>query len=175
MSLKKKLLALGLVGAMVVSTLTGCGGGSSKTKTVSFMYGGDSALTEMFNLVIEEFNKTEGAEKGVKVKGVPKAGSIDNVLAQQLPSNSGPDIVATSDKFFKKYTSYFEDLSSVIDQATLDDYYDNSIIRYHYNTETTTSYDNDPLYGIPGYNYASFLYYNTTVLDKLVIICISVD
>lgn len=173
MKFGKKLLALGLAGLMAVSTLTGCGSG--KTKTVSFMYGGDAALTEMFNKVIDEFNNTVGKQNGMKVKGVPKSGSIDGVLAQQLPSNSGPDVVAVSDKYFKKYTQYYEDLATVIDQSVQDEYYENSINRYHYNTETTTSYKEDPLYGIPGYNDASVLYYNKTILDKLGIICISVD
>ncbi len=172
----RKLLALGLAGLMAVGTLTGCGSGSSgKTKTVSFMFGGDAALTEIFNKVIDEFNNTKGKEEGIQVKGIPKSGSIDGVLSQQLPSNSGPDVVAVSDKYFKKYTKYFEDLSTVLDQSAQDEYYDNSINRYHYNIETTTSYAEDPLYGVPGYNDASVLYYNKTVLDKLGIICISVD
>lgn len=173
MKFGKKLLTLGLAGLMAASTLMGCGSG--KTTTVSFMYGGDAALTEMFNKVIAEFNDTVGKQKGINVKGVPKSGSIDGVLAQQLPSNSGPDVVAVSDKYFKKYTQYYEDLAAVIEQSVQDEYYDNSINRYHYNTETTTSYKEDPLYGIPGYNDASVLYYNKTVLDKLGIISISVD
>ena len=138
MKFGKQLLALGLAGLMAVSTLTGCG--SEKTKTVSFMYGGDAALTEMFNKVIDEFNNTVGKQNGIKVKGVPKSGSIDGVLAQQLPSNSGPDVVAVSDKYFKKYTQYYEDLATVIDQSVQDEYYENSINLYHYNKETTTSY-----------------------------------
>ncbi len=174
MNLKKRLLALGLVGVMVLGTLTGCGG-SGKGKTVNFMFGGDAALTEMFNLVIQEFNNTVGKKEGVTVKGMPKSGSIDTTLATQLPSSSGPDIVATSDKYFKKYTQYFEDLTSVIDKAAQEDYYDNSISRYRYNTETTTSNEDDPLYGIPAYNDASVLYYNKAVFDKLGVICISVD
>lgn len=173
MKFGKKLLTLGLAGLMAASTLMGCGSG--KTTTVSFMYGGDAALTEMFNKVIAEFNDTVGKQKGINVKGVPKSGSIDGVLAQQLPSNSGPDVVAVSDKYFKKYTQYYEDLAAVIEQSVQDEYYDNSINRYHYNTETTTSYKEDPLYGIPGYNDASVLYYNKTVLNKLGIISISVD
>lgn len=175
MSLKKRILALGLAGIMAVGTLTGCGSGSAGNKTVSFMYGGDAALTEMFNVVINKFNETVGKEKGIKVKGVPKSGNIDEVLAQQLPSNSGPDVVATSDKFFKKFTTYFEDISSIIDQSMLDDYYDNTISRYHYNIETTTSYASDPLYGIPAYNDSSILYFNKTALNEVGVICISVD
>ncbi len=174
MKFGKKLLALGLAGLMLAGTLTGCGG-SGKTKTVSFMFGGDAALTEMFNKVVNEFNNTEGKKAGVQVKAIPKSGSIDSVLAQQLPSNSGPDVVAVSDKYFKKYTKYFEDLTAVIDQEVQDEYYENSISRYHYDIETTTSNAEDPLYGIPGYNDASVLYYNKSVLDKLGIICISVD
>lgn len=177
MSFKKRLLALGLATVMAASVLTGCGGGSGsgKTKTVSFMYGGDAGLTEIYSLLIDEFNSTVGKEEGIQVKGVPKSGSIDSVLAQQLPSNSGPDVVSVSDKYFKKYTQYFEDLAAVVDQSVQDDFYDNTINRYHYNIETTTSNDSDPLYGLPVYNDATVLYYNKTVLEDLGVICISVD
>ena len=175
MSFKKRLLAFGLAAVMAVGVLTGCGGGSGKTKTVSFMYGGDAGLADIYSLLINEFNATVGKKEGITIQGIPKSGSIDSVLAQQLPSNSGPDVVSVSDKYFKKFTQYFEDLSTVVEQSVLDDFYDNTIDRYHYNIETTTSYESDPLYGLPAYNDATVLYYNKTVLDKLGVICISVD
>lgn len=176
MKTMKRILSLALIAAMTLCLLAGCGGNdSSGTTTVSFMYGGDVVLSEMYNTVISVFNETAGKEAGVRVKGIPKSGSLDSVLAQQLPSNSGPDVVAISDEYFKKYTKYLEDMMGKIDQAVLDDFYANTVSRFHYDIENTTSNADDPLYGLPGYNDATVLYYNKTVLEKVGVICISVD
>lgn len=174
MSLKKKLVSLGLV-AMMIGSLTACGGSGGGKATVEFMYGGDVVLSEMYNALINEFNETKGKEAGVSVTGIPKSGSLDSVLAQQLPSNSGPDVVAISDEYFKKYTQYLEDMTGKFDQKILDDFYPNTISRYHYDIEKTTSNSDDPLYGIPGYNDTTVLFYNKTVLEKVGVISISVD
>ena len=172
----KKLLALGLT-ALMVGSATACGGagGSKKSMTVDFMYGGDVAVVDLYNQLIEEFNATKGKEEGIKIKGIPKTGSLDSVLAQQLPSDSGPDMVSVSDKEFKKYASYFDDMTGKIEQSALEDFYTNAISRYHYNIETTTSKTDDPLYGIPGYNDTTILYYNKTALENVGVICISVN
>ena len=174
MSLKKKLVSLGLVATMIGS-LTACGGSGGGKATIEFMYGGDVVLSEMYNALINEFNETKGKQAGVSVTGIPKSGSLDSVLAQQLPSNSGPDVVAISDEYFKKYTQYLEDMTGKFDQKILDDFYPNTISRYHYDIEKTTSNSDDPLYGIPGYNDTTVLFYNKTVLEKVGVICISVD
>ena len=173
--MKKKIVSLMLVAVMAIGMLAGCGGGGGKTKTVSFMYSGDAGLAEIYSLLIKDFNDTIGKEQGILVKGVPKSGTIDSVLAQQLPSNSGPDVVSVSDKYFKKYTKYFEPVDTVVEQSVLNDFYDSTIARYHYDMETNTTNNDDPLYGLPAYNDATVLYYNKTVLETLGIICISVD
>lgn len=176
MKTMKRILSLALIATMTLCVFAGCGGNDSGgTTTVSFMYGGDVVLSEMYNTVISVFNETAGKEAGVRVKGIPKSGSLDSVLAQQLPSNSGPDVVAISDEYFKKYTKYLEDMMGKIDQAVLDDFYANTVSRFHYDIENTTSNADDPLYGLPGYNDATVLYYNKTVLEKVGVICISVD
>lgn len=175
MSFRKRLVSIGLTGTLLLGLLTGCGSGKGGKTTVNFMYGGDIALSEMYNMVIEEFNKTAGEKEGVRVEGIPKSGSLDAVLAQQLPSNSGPDVVAISDDYFKKYTQYLEDMKGKIDQSVIDDFYPGVISRFYYDREKTTSNSDDPLYGLPGYSDATVLYYNKTVLDKVGVICISVD
>ncbi len=171
----KKILALILAMVMVLS-LCACTGGSNGggNKTVSFMYGGNVEMTAMFNTLITEFNNTVGKEQGITVKGVPKSGSLDSILAQQLPSNSGPDVVALSDEYFKKYTMYLEDLTAQIDAAALEDFFPNLASRYHYDIATTTSNADDPLYGVPAYNDTTVLYYNKTALEAVGVIVISV-
>lgn len=181
MKITKRVLAL-ILATLMVFALAACGGGSgggggsSKgTVTVDVMYGGESSLTEMYNLAIDQFNKTYGKENKIRAKGIPKSSSINTILSQQLPNDTAPDVLVLSDDYFKRYTTYLEDLSGVIDSATLDALYPNTVSRYHYNTETTTSNDSDPLYGIPSYSDTTVLYYNKTVLEKNGVKCISVD
>ncbi len=168
----KKLLALLLVIVMVLP-LAACGG-SKGNKTVSFMFGGNAEMSAMYNALVKEFNNTKGKELGITVKAQPKSGSLDSILAQQLPSNSGPDVVALSDEYFKKYTKYLEDLTSQVDASVLEDFYPGMASRYHYNIATTTSNATDPLYGVPAYNDTTVLYYNKVALETVGVICISV-
>ena len=178
----KRWLAAGMA-VLMAAGLLACGGGSGDgdgtggkkgSVEVKFMYGGDVVMAEMYNLLIQEFNNTVGAEQGVKVKGVPKSGEIDTVLAQQLPSNSGPDVVAVDDRYFKKYTPYMEELTGKVDQSVLDNLYPNMVSRYYYNIEDTTSNSDDPLYGVPVYSDPSVIFYNKTALEAAGVICISV-
>ena len=115
----KKMVSMGLAVVLLAGGLTACGESESAgtgTVTVDFMYGGDIELLEVYNSLIEEFNSTAGAEAKIRVKGIPKADGMEAVLAQQLPSNSGPDVVSICDEYFKKYTNYLEDMSGKIDQ-----------------------------------------------------------
>ncbi|MBE6925965.1 MAG: hypothetical protein E7461_03885 [Ruminococcaceae bacterium] len=175
MKLMKRILTFGMALLMTLG-LVACGdNGGSGTVQVDFMYGGDAAVTEMYGLAIQEFNKTVGATKGIKIKGIPKSSSINTVLAQQLPAGTGPDVMALADDYFKRYTQYFADLSGVLSQAEHDDFYETIISRYHYNRDTTTSNSTDPLYAVPVFNDATVLYYNKTVLEANGVICISVE
>lgn len=175
MKMFKRVLTLGLALLMTLGLVACGGGGDSGAVTVSFMYGGDVALLEMYKLAIDEFNNTVGAAQGIRIKGVPKPSSINTILSQQLPAGEASDVLALADDYFKRYTGYFEDLTGKIDQAVVDDFYDSIISRYHYNRETTTSNSTDPLYAVPSFNDATVLYYNKTVLEANGVICISVE
>ncbi len=177
MRLGKRLIALGLA-VLMTGSMVACGGGNGDAKgkvKINFMYGGSAADIEMYNLLIDEFNNTVGAEKGIVVKGIPKSNNMDAVLAQQLPTQSGPDVVSVSDRFFKKYTKYFVDLKGKVDQEVLDDFYSDMKTRYHYDYEKTTSNTDDPLYGVPAYSDTTVLYYNKDAMKENGIICISVE
>lgn len=178
-NLWKRFLSATLAALMGVSMMA-CGGsedgeGGHGLVTVDFMYSGDLSRIEAFKILVDEFNSTVGPELGVKVKGIPKTASTTDVLAQQLPSNSGSDVFIVRDNYFKKYTRYMEDLTGQIDQETLDGVYPQSLYRCHYNTATTTSNADDPLYGVPAYEDAVILYYNKTAFQENGITCISVD
>lgn len=177
MKLGKRLIALGLA-VLMTGSMVACGGGNDGAKVgvkVNFMYGGTAADIEMYNMLIEEFNNTVGAEKGIVVKGIPKVGGMETVLAQQLPTQSGPDVVSISDRYFKRFTHFFVNLQDKIDQEVLDGFYSDMTTRYHYDIEKTTSNQDDPLYGVPAYSDTTVLYYNKAALEKNGVICISVE
>ncbi len=172
----KRILTLTMAVLMLLS-LCACGGsgeGTGGKTTVTFMYGGTMELNVMFKSLIDTFNETVGAEKNIYVEGVYKASGLDSVLAQQLPSTNGPDVVALQDEYFKKHTGNLEDLTAQLDASVIEDFYSNASSRYHYNVQTTTSNDTDPLYGIPVFNDATILYYNKSALEAVGVICISV-
>lgn len=171
----KRMISVLLVVVTVFAmlSLSACGKNSGQT-TVTFMYGGNVEMAAMYNTLIQIYNDTVGAEKGIYVKGVPKSGSLDGILAQQLPSSSGPDVVVLSDEYFKKYTQYLEDLTGLIDAAVVDDFYPNLSSRYRYDITNTTSNSDDPLYGVPAFNDTTVLYYNKSALAAVGVICISV-
>ena len=171
----KKILALllAIVSVFMMVSLSACGGSGGKT-TVTFMYGGSTEMNEMFKVLVDEFNATVGQQQNITIKAIPKPGSLDGILPQQLPSNSGPDVVVLSDEYFKKYTQYLVDLNGKIDDAVLKDFYPTLSSRYHYDRTTTTSNSDDPLYGLPAYNDTTVLFYNKTAMEAVGVICISV-
>lgn len=175
----KRCLTAGLAALMSVG-LMACGsgeGGSDKkgTVTVEFMYDGDLTRITAIKGMIDEFNKTAGPELGVKVKGIPKSGNLTTVLSQQLPSNSGADVVFLTDRYFKRFAKYLDDLTGKIDQEVWDDIYEGTRIRGFYDTKDTTSNTDDPLLSVPMYNDAMVLYYNRSAIEAVGVTCISVN
>ncbi len=169
----KKLLAILLCLGMLVG-LCACGDESAGKTTINFMVGGSVEVSSMFREMVKEFNETAGKDLGIYVKVTDKGASLSTVLAQQLPSNSGPDVAILQDEFFKVNSEYLEDLTPHVDAAALEDFYPTMLNRYYYNAETTTSNSTDPLYGVPVYSDATVLYYNKTALEAVGVICISV-
>ncbi len=138
------------------------------------MYTGEIVHLERYRLLIDTYNATAGAEAGIEVVAVPKAGSIENLLPNKLPSKGTPDLVAMNDQNFRLYIQYYQDLTDYISPETIAGLYTHSVDRYRYNTETKRSDPTDPLYGLTLYNDATVLYYNIDILAKNGITCISV-
>ncbi len=171
----KRITAV-LLALVLVLGCAACSGETSSGKTkVTFMYNADGVIgLQRLKLLIDTFNETVGAEKGIEVVGVPKAGGLENILPNQLPSNGTPDLVALNDQNFKLYIQYYQDLTDYVTQEAVDNLYPNSLNRYRYNTETKRSDPEDPLYGITWYNEPTVLYYNTELLTQNGITIISV-
>lgn len=157
-------------------TLASCGAGGSSASDIRFTYSGSTDLLSVFGTMVDKFNNTVGKEQGITVKKNPGPETgLSGMLTQRLPSKSGPDVVAILDEAFKINTKNLMDLSEEFEKNFLDQFYENSASRYRYNSVTTTSHENDPLYGIPFYNDTTVLYYNKTALESQNIICISVE
>lgn len=174
----KKCLTVGIAALMTVG-FTACGGGGKddgKTARLDFLYTGPNDVMAVYKELIDIYNNGQGKEDKLQVKGMPVAGSgIDSKLNSVLPVSSGPDVIINSDDYFKKHTTYLQDLTGKVSGSIMNDLYESQESRYHYNAQTTTSNANDPLYGLPVYNDATVLYYNRTALKEAGVICISVD
>ncbi len=173
----RRIVALALMAVLCLGLFAGCSSSNSAAKgsvKINFMYGGNTTMNKMLYAMAEQFNNTVGAEQKIVVNAVPKTGDLSSILAQQLPSTSGPDVVVLSDEYFKMYTKYLEDLNSYLEGDTLDSYYPTISQRYRYDLQTNTSNSDDPTYGIPVYNDTTMLYYNKTAFEHVGVICISV-
>lgn len=100
----KKRLALLIALLMTLTLLTGCSGGKDAlspshpvTLTMWHVYG--SQTESPLNELIDEFNRTEGKEKGVAVSVVSVSNSTDIDAALIASANGDPGSVALPDLF----------------------------------------------------------------------------
>ena len=180
--MKKIVKKISLILAVILacSGLSACGGGSSKD-TVSFWIKGDSYQLEMYTALAEEFNKTYGAEHGIKVVTSTKpVGSYASSVLVTAGSESGPDIFLTDDETIKTWIigGYYSDIEeeyNAITDMEMGDVFDNVFNRLRYDVKTNTSNEDDPLYGVPIDIQPTALYYNKTKLEEAGVVIISVD
>ncbi len=100
----KRSLALLLILSALLTLLTGCSGGKDKlsasdpvTLTMWHVYG--SQTESPLNELIDEFNRTEGKQKGVAVSVVSVSNSTDIDAALLASANGEPGSVALPDLF----------------------------------------------------------------------------
>lgn len=172
----KNILAWGLAACMCVP-LGACGGsGDDGRVTLDFQFTGDYAVQEAFYACVDTYNETQGVKDKVKVRAMPVPFNNNmSKLSTGITSASGPDVAIATDRHFKRFASNYLDITEQISKDVIDNLYPEQEIRYHYNSEKTTSNSTDPLYALPVYNDPTILYYNKTALDKVGVICISVE
>lgn len=170
----KSILALGLTSCFLVP-LAACGGNDGRAR-LDFQFTGESAVQAVFWDCIDEYNETQGKEDQIKVRGinVPLKDNSSK-LHSVMSSASGPDVAIATDRHFKRYANTYLDITDSISQSVLDDLYPSQEIRYHYNSEKTTSNASDPRYGLPVYNDSTVLYFNKTAMNQAGVKCISVE
>lgn len=170
---KRTFAALALGGILLCSAAACSPGGSGKSVTL-WVYG-DSTTMAAYNAMRDEFNKTVGKEEGITIKVIPKPESnYETLLTNGVTSNSGPDIFALSDRYFKKYVDYCEPLDDYIKEGSLEDLYPSTVERYRYNNENNTSDENSVQYALPVDHNPTTLYYNEAALKAAGVKVISV-
>lgn len=170
-----------LLGAsLLVFSAAACGKGSSGANTIDFWYYGDGAMSEAYEAMTEEFNRTKGKELGFEVKAIEKPNAGYTSLIQQSASGSTcADVFVLWDRYFKLWTNlgFLENMESYLKNSSLDlaGIYDGAVSRYRYNAEKNTSNPSDDLYSLPVDSSPTALYYNKTAMEEQGIIVISVD
>lgn len=144
-------------------------GADGVATTVKFWGWGDSTEVAVFTRLVAEFNKKYEGVISVSYVQRPYS-SYGESLLTTLAGSKGPDVFYVEDRYFKQYASlnYLYDISDKYGQSTVideSDLFDNTVSRYRYNIETTTSNDDDPLYALPKDLAPTAIYYNKTQFE----------
>ena len=178
----KRLVAAVLCMVMLCSIcLTGCGG--SKSGTLEFWVYGNENEVATYTKMVNEFNATYGAEHGITVnisRKAPGTGDYHNIISNYASTNAGPDVFLQNEDNFKGDTmnGLNCDITAELEAVTdidMGDIQPSIINRLRFNTETNTSNENDPIYGLPLNTNPTALFYNETLFEKAGITVISVD
>lgn len=157
----KKLVAMGLVAAMALSTLVGCGGGDSKKESkdgkvhLRFSTWDDAEELEKQQDRVKRFNESQDK---IEVTLEAYGNDYDTKLTAGMGSGDAPDIMYMWD--YPTYGDNLEPLDSFIEKEG-DDYKSNFYeALWPYNSK------GDSIYGIPVSAVTSCLYYNKDIFDK---------
>lgn len=90
----KKIVSVLVAGAMCVSVLSGCGGKNASNLKEVQVWSHNSHSKEVMSELVDEFNKTKGAELGVKLVYTVKEGDIQQAAEMAYASDQGPDFIS---------------------------------------------------------------------------------
>ena len=133
---------------------------------VKFWGWGDEGETEAFTQIVNNFNKKYEGVIRVEYTQRP-ATTYGETLLTVLAGKNGPDVFYASDNFFKQYATmgYLLDITEYYNNGlTLreNDVFPNTISRFRYDVETTTSNSDDPLLALPKNLAPTAIFYNVT-------------
>lgn len=187
---KKGIIALALSTCVAVAVGTaGCGdGGGSNGKEITFYMDITTATRPIYEKLVSTYNKGQGVEDGVTVKGSPKAG-ISDKYNSALTSNV-PDVLMAGDGIFRKVvtdlsygdelvynmTEFYNTMPGTLD---LDDMPSGIVNKFRMtqakgNEKYSVAGYGQDIYGIPMIDEATVLYYNEGYFKKMGINIISV-
>lgn len=160
---------------------------SNDTTVVRFWGWGDDVESSVFETITNTFNETVGKQYNIKVdyRRQPSSGYSTNTELSLAGYNT-PDVVYVEDKYLKSWAEagYLAQLDIKQNgnyvypgfdfENTENTIWNNAIMRYRYNTTSTTSNTSDPLWALPKDIGPTALYYNSDYLKQLGITEISV-
>ena len=177
----KKVSCIACASILAGSMLAGCGS-NSDPNTITFWYAGTEKQQQLYVAYAKKFNETYGATHDIKVEAMQRpVGSYDSNVQITAGSDSGPDVfLIRNDDVIKTwivghYATDITDEFAAITDIDLGDLSTSVFKNARYNVAKNTSYDNDPLYGVPVDPQTTAIYYNINLFKKAGIICISVD
>ncbi len=160
-------------------------GNSSKYTTIQFWGSGDADELNVFGEIVNEFNRTIGAEKKIRVE---YSGNHEDPAnnALQLSGNNPPDVIYVPDRYLKSWASagYLENLTNMDGSAKyegLEEFtapgkvWEQGIQRYRFDIATATSTPDSVLWALPKDIGPTVLYYNREYMEEMGIIHISLD
>lgn len=184
MSKMKKIILSVCTVLASLSVFAGCGNKNSENDgvtEVNFWGWGDPEEVEVFTRIVNTFNDKYKGQFKVNYTQRP-SGSYADTLLVQLNGRKGPDVYYVQDKFIKQYSTlgYCLDLTDYVKNSTYDtkldesDMFSNILSRYRYDTVTTTSNDDDPLWAVPKDIAPTAVFYNKTHFKNAGITTISI-
>ena len=151
---------------------------SNKVSNVEFWINGDEYELEVFQDLVNRFNKKY--EGQIKVKLVQKPSDGYETAVQQALSGQKLDVFYVGDAGYKSYAEQglLYDITSLVENSStydLSKMWDNVITRYKYDVNSKLSgTDSGRYYGVPKDIGPTVIYYNETEFEKAGIKIISV-
>ena len=178
----KKVVAIfvAVLAAMSTTVLTACSNSRDGSHIVFCSYGDESELA-IYTEMVDEFNKTYGAEHNIKVDhttiGIT---GYNNYIQSMSTARNSYDVCVVIEDRFKAWATTgiigpMEEYFNAVTDIDVSDVFPNTVNRLRLNVSNNTSNLSDPLYGMPLDTKPSALYYNETMFNKAGIIIISVD
>lgn len=178
----KKVVAIfvAVLAAMSTTVLTACSNSRDGSHIVFCSYGDESELA-IYTEMVDEFNKTYGAEHNIKVDHTPIGiTGYNNYIQSMSTARNSYDVCVVIEDRFKAWATTgiigpMEEYFNAVTDIDVSDVFRNTVNRLRLNVSNNTSNLSDPLYGMPLDTKPSALYYNESLFNKAGIIIISVD
>lgn len=178
----KKVVAIfvAVLAAMSTTVLTACSNSRDGSHIVFCSYGDESELA-IYTEMVDEFNKTYGAEHNIKVDHTPIGiTGYNNYIQSMSTARNSYDVCVVIEDRFKAWATTgiigpMEEYFNAVTDIDVSDVFPNTVNRLRLNVSNNTSNLSDPLYGMPLDTKPSALYYNESMFNKAGIIIISVD
>lgn len=178
----KKVVAIfvAVLAAMSTTVLTACSNSRDGSHVVFCSYGDESELA-IYTEMVDEFNKTYGAEHNIKVDHTPIGiTGYNNYIQSMSTARNSYDVCVVIEDRFKAWATTgiigpMEEYFNAVTDIDVSDVFPNTVNRLRLNVSNNTSNLSDPLYGMPLDTKPSALYYNESMFNKAGIMIISVD